>query len=334
MQSTPTPDLSPDLSIVVISYNTADMTVAALKSVFDTAGDINFELLVCDNQSQDGSAEAIEAAFANELGKRLILLRSGENLGFARANNVMARQARGRWILLLNPDTIVLPGALQNLLAFAEKTPDARIWGGRTYLGDGTLDPASVWGKMSLRSLFFYAFGIQKLFPNSAFFNPEAYGGWDRQTEREVDIVTGCYLLIDTDLWRALGGFDRRFFMYAEEADLCLRARAMGAQPRFTPTSEIIHFGGASEQIYSAKTVKLFAGKLTLVEKHLPSWQLWLARGLLATAVFGRGVVLRGLGALSGRDSWRRSGQEWTAVWRRRGEWLRGYPEPPAEVAD
>jgi GT2 family glycosyltransferase len=327
-QATPTPDLS----IVVISYNTADMTVAALKSVFDTAGDINFELLVCDNQSRDGSAEAIEAAFPQELGKRLILIRSGGNLGFARANNVMAGQARGRWILLLNPDTIVLPNALQNLLAFAVKTPDARIWGGRTYLGDGTLDPASVWRKMSLWSLVTYTFGIQKLFPNSAVFNPEAYGGWDRLTEREVDIVTGCYLLIDADLWRALGGFDRRFFMYAEEADLCLRARALGARPRFTPTSEIIHFGGASEQVYSGKMVKLFAGKLTLAEKHLPAWQVWLARGLLATAVCGRSIALRGLGALSGRDRWRRSGQEWAAVWQRRDEWLRGYPEPSAEA--
>jgi GT2 family glycosyltransferase len=329
-QATPTPDLS----IVVISYNTADMTVAALKSVFDTAGDIDFELLVCDNQSRDGSAEAFEAAFQQELGKRLILVRSGGNLGFARANNLMAKQARGRWILLLNPDTIVLPNALQTLLAFAVKTPDARIWGGRTYLGDGTLDPASVWGKMSLWSLVSYTFGIQKLFPNSAFFNPEGYGGWDRLTEREVDIVTGCYLLIDTDLWRALGGFDPRFFMYAEEADLCLRARAKGARPRFTPTSEIIHFGGASEQVYSGKMVKLFAGKMTLVEKHMPTWQLWIARGLLATAVCGRSIALRGLGALSGRDRWRRSGQEWAAVWQRRNEWLRGYPEPSAEDAD
>ena len=316
----------PDLSIIVISYNTADMTVAALKSVFDTAGDINFELLVCDNESSDGSADKIEAAFPEDLGKRLIFVRSGGNLGFARANNVMAERARGRRILLLNPDTVVLPNALQSLLAFAARTPDARIWGGRTYLGDGTLDPASVWGKMSLASLFFYALGIQKLFPDSAFFNPEGYGGWDRLTEREVDIVTGCYLLIDTGLWQALGGFDSRFFMYAEEADLCLRARAFGARPRFTPTSEIIHFGGASEQVYSGKMVKLFAGKMTLVEKHMPTWQLQLARGLLAAAVWLRSAGLRGLGALTGRERWRKSGAEWAAVWQRRKEWLRGYP--------
>lgn len=330
MTQTPFVDDLPtlDLSIIVISYNTAEMTVAALKSVFDTAGDINFELLVCDNDSKDGSADQIAAAFPTEMDKRLKLIRSAQNVGFARANNLMADQARGSRTLLLNPDTIVLPDALQNLLVFAAKTPDAQIWGGRTYLGDGTLDPASVWARMSLWSVFCYAFGIQKMFPNSALFNREGYGGWDRLSEREVDIVTGCYLLIDTDLWRKLGGFDRRFFMYAEEADLCLRARAFGAHPRFTPTSEIIHFGGASERVYSGKMVKVFAGKMSLAEKHWPGWQLGMARGFLATAVWLRSTGLRSLGALTGRASWRRSGAEWLAVWQRRSEWLRGYPDP------
>lgn len=328
-QTPPVHDASgPDLSIIVISYNTVEMTIAALKSVFETAGDISFELLVCDNDSTDGSADQIAAAFPDDLDKRLKLVRSAQNVGFARANNLMAEQARGRQTLLLNPDTIVLPNALQSLLAFAAKTPDARIWGGRTYLGDGTLDPASVWARMSLWSVFCYAFGIQKLFPNSALFNKEGYGGWDRLSEREVDVVTGCYLLIDTDLWRALGGFDRRFFMYAEEADLCLRARAFGAQPRFTPTSEIIHFGGASEQVYSGKMVKVFAGKMSLAEKHWPAWQLGLARLFLGAAVWGRSTALRSLGSLTGRERWRRSGEEWAAVWQRRKEWLRGYPDP------
>jgi GT2 family glycosyltransferase len=318
----------PDISIIVISYNTAAMTVAALKSVFDTAGDINFELLVCDNDSDDGSAEQIEAAFPNDLGKRLKLIRSKENTGFARANNLMAEHALGRQTLLLNPDTVVLPGALQNLLAFAAKTPTARIWGGRTYQGDGTLDPTSVWAKMSLWSVFCYAFGIQKLFPNSGFFNPEAYGGWDRMTERDVDIVTGCFLLIDTDLWHALGGFDRRFFMYAEEADLCLRARAFGAHPRFTPTAEIIHYGGASERVYSGKMVKIFAGRISLTQKHWPAWKQDIGRRFLAVAVWLRSRGLCALGAVTGRERWRQSGKEWSAVWQRRKEWMQGYPDP------
>ncbi len=316
----------PDLSIIVVSYNTAEMTIAALQSVFDTGGGVNFELLVCDNESPDGSADKIEAAFAQDLGGRLKLVRSGGNLGFGRANNLMAEMVQGRRTLLLNPDTIVLPGALQNLLAFADRTPAARIWGGRTYDGQRQLDPSSIWSRMSVWTVFCYAFGLQKMFPNSALFNSEAYGGFDRQTEREVDIVTGCYLLIDTDLWHALGGFDRRFFMYAEEADLCLRARAFGARPRFTPTSEIVHFGGASEKVYSGKMIKLLAGKMTLAEKHWPAWQLWLGRLFMALAVWLRAVGVPLLGALSGRGRWKALGAEWRTVWQRRKDWIRGYP--------
>ena len=328
MQLVPnSPFRTPDLSIIVISYNTAVMTVAALRSVFETAGDINLELLVVDNDSNDGSADLIASAFPDDLGKRLILIRSKQNLGFARANNLMAEQARGRQILLLNPDTVVLPDALQNLLAFSAKSPASRIWGGRTYQGDGALDPSSVWGKMSLWSMFCYAFGIQKMFPNSAVFNPEAYGGWDRSTERDVDIVTGCFLLIDADLWLLLSGFDRRFFMYAEEADLCLRARAFGAHPRFTPTAEIIHYGGASEQVYSGKIVKVFAGKMSLAQKHWPAWQHSAGWRFLAVAVWLRSRGLSALGTLTGRERWRQSGKEWTEVWKRRKEWIQGYPD-------
>lgn len=319
---------APDLSIIVVSYNTADMTIAALQSVFDTGDGVNFELLVCDNESPDGSADKIEQAFLTELGGRLKLVRSGGNLGFGRANNLMADMARGRQTLLLNPDTIVLAGALQNLLAFAARTPTARIWGGRTYDGERRLDPSSIWARMSAWTVFCYAFGLQKMLPNSALFNSEAYGGFDRQTEREVDIITGCYLLIDTDLWHVLGGFDRRFFMYAEEADLCLRARKFGARPRFTPTSEIVHFGGASEQVYSGKMVKLFAGKMTLAKKHWPAWQLVLAKCFMGIAVWLRATAVPPLGALTGRERWKTAGAEWRVVWQRRKDWINGYPDP------
>lgn len=331
MTQKPVPPISlvtkPDISIIVVSYNTADMTIAALKSVFDTSKGVNFELLVCDNESPDGSAGKIEAALPSDLGTRLKLIRSGQNLGFGRANNLMAQSAQGRRILLLNPDTIVLPGALQNLLAFADRTPAARIWGGRTYDGEGRLDPSSIWARMSVWTVFCYTFGLQKVFPTSSLFNSEAYGGFDRQSEREVDIITGCYLLIDTDLWRDLGGFDARFFMYAEEADLCLRARKFGARPRFTPTSEIVHFGGASEQVYSGKMVKLLAGKMTLAEKHWASWQLQLAKGLMMIAVWLRATTVPPLGVLTGRPRWKKAGAEWRTIWQRRRDWINGYPK-------
>lgn len=316
---------APLLSIIVVSYNTAQMTVEAIRSVYDTAGDLDFELFVYDNDSTDNSVEAIAAAFPAEDYPNLYLKAVGENLGFAKANNRAAKEARGQYLLLLNPDTVVLPGAIQALLAFARRRPEARIWGTRNILGDGSLDYGSCWGRMTPWSVFSYAVGLEQIFPNSTLFKPEGYGGWDRTTEREVDIVTGCFLLTDMALWRELGGFDERFFMYAEEADFCLRARALGAAPRFTPETEIVHYGGASDTLRAQKIAKIYAGKLTLAEKHWPAWQVSLARQFYKLAVLVRWSAYSLSGALRGKASHREAGREWRRIWGLRDQWIRGY---------
>ena len=128
------------LSIVIISYNTRELTLACVESVLGRTRGVEFELIVVDNTSGDGSADAIAERFP-----RVKLLRSQINLGFARANNLAARGARGDWLLLLNPDTVILDAAIERLLAFAEAHPEASIFGGRTIFGDGTLNPASCW---------------------------------------------------------------------------------------------------------------------------------------------------------------------------------------------
>ena len=212
----------------------------------------------------------------------MILLAETANHGFAGANNLAARRARGEYLLLLNPDTLVLDGAVDRLLAFARANPRAGIWGGRTLYGDRSLNPASCWGRMTLWNLFCRASGLTGVFPRSELFNSEAYGGWDRGSERAVDIVTGCFLMIRRETWEALGGFDPAFFMYGEEADLCLRARALGAAPRVTPEAEIVHYGGAADTVRADKMVRLLSGKISLIDRHFPAWQRPLARGLFA----------------------------------------------------
>src|SRR5690606_5106795 len=111
------------------------------------------------------------------------------------------------------------------------------------------------------------------LFRRSAVFNPEGYGAWERDSEREVDIVTGCFLLIEKTFWDELGGFDPTFVMYGEEADLCLRAQARGALPRITPEAEIIHYVGASETVQARKLVRVITAKTTLIRRNFPAWQ-------------------------------------------------------------
>ncbi|MCR9216964.1 MAG: glycosyltransferase family 2 protein [bacterium] len=308
----------PALSILIISFNTREMTLECIRSVFDQTSKTDFELIVLDNASADGSADAIETEF----GGRVRLIRSEDNLGFAGGNNAAAKCAKGEFLLLLNPDTVVLDGAIDKLLAFAAARPDAGIWGGRTVFADGSLNPASCWSRQTLWSLTSQAMGFSSLFRKSSFFNPEGLGGWDREGVRQVDIVSGCFLLIRRDLWDRLDGFHPDFFMYGEEADLCLRAESFGACPMVTSEATIVHHGGASEAVRSDKLQRLLAAKCLLLERQFPKSRLGMAKSLLAAWPLTRCLAHSVLSPI--RASSRRSSTVWRDVWAHRSVWLAG----------
>jgi len=306
-------DSSPKVSILVVSYNTCEMTLECLRSV-KAETTVPYELIVVDNVSDDGSAKAIASEFPE-----ISLFAETENHGFAKGNNIAAEQATGEYLLLLNPDTVVLEGAIDSLVGFAERTPDAKIWGGRTLFGDHSLNPASCWRKISLWNVFCRTTGLTGVFPNSAIFHSESYGGWKRDTERPVDIVSGCFFLIRRKDWITLGGFDLTFFMYGEEADLCLRAaRILDAAPRTTPLATIVHYGGASERVRSDKMIRLFRAKCELIKRHVPSWQRALALRLFMFWPFMR-ILIYGL--LKPRSE---NAKVWREVWTRRKDWKNG----------
>ena len=317
-----------DVSILVVSYNTNQLTSAALTSVLAETRASSYEIIAVDNASTDGSAEMLAAHPASP---NLIALQ--DNIGFARANNAAAKLARGRYLLLLNPDTIVLDGAVDKLVAFAHLNPMARIWGGRTLFADKTLNPSSCWGRMTLWNLLCRASGLSGIFPNTRLFNGEAIGGWQRDSVRNVDIVSGCFFLIEKELWDRLGGFDPLFFMYGEEADICLRARAFSAEPLITPAATIIHYGGASERARADKVVKLLAAKSSLIARHWNPITALLGRALLAAWPLTRVVAAGAAAAMSGSVSARQSAKVWREIWSRRDEWLSGYtPIPSGQI--
>ncbi|MGE0701448.1 MAG: glycosyltransferase family 2 protein [Hyphomicrobiaceae bacterium] len=318
--------MAPAVSILIVSYNTRDMTLACLESIAAETRDVTFEVIVVDNGSTDGSPEAIAA---HPIGATL--LRPGRNLGFGRGNNLAAREAKGELLLLLNPDTIVRDRAIDRLVAFARRRPEAMIWGGRTVFADGRLNPASAWGRMTPWRLFCRAAGLTGIAAGSSTLNGEAIGGWARDTEREVDIVSGCFLMLSVAFWRRLGGFDPVFFMYGEEADLCLRARVLGARPAVTPEATIVHHGGASEATREGKMVKLLAAKATLVRRHFPALTRTLGLLLHAAWPLGRWLVLAAAGTVTGRRSVRERARTWHRIWLRRAEWRSGWHRLPDE---
>ncbi|MCB1369626.1 MAG: glycosyltransferase family 2 protein [Rhodobacteraceae bacterium] len=312
------PAAAPDplVSILVVSYNTRAMTLECLASVIAETR-VPYELIVLDNASPDGSAAAIAAEFPD-----VRLIASRENHGFAKGNNHAAREACGRYLLLLNPDTLVLDGAIDRLVAFAGRTPQAGIWGGRTLKGDRSLDPVCAFGDQTLWSLFCRTSGLARIFAGSAVFNPELYGSWARDSEREVGVIQGCFLLVERRLWDSLGGFDPVFGTYGEETDFCRRARNSGARPRLTPEAEIIHYGGASSKHQADKQILILKARMTLARRHLPAWQQPAAGFLLRMWPFSRMLGARLLAPLHPGAA--EAAAYWSTVWRRRDEWRDG----------
>jgi N-acetylglucosaminyl-diphospho-decaprenol L-rhamnosyltransferase len=311
---------TPAVSIIIVSYNTLEMTCACIKSVLDEGRNLNQEIIVLDNCSTDGSADAIAQRFPS-----VHLIRSKDNLGFGKGNNVAAQEATGDYVLLLNPDTVVLDHAIDKLLAFAERKPEAKLWGGKTLFGDGSLNPASAWAFKSLWSLMSSAAGLSMMFPTSTLFNPEAYPDWDRSTEREVELITGCFLLMTRSFWQELGGFDEKFYIYAEEADLCVRAIQKGARPTTTPLAQIVHYGGASETVRAGKLIRLYCGQATFIHKHWSGLKAFLGIGVMKLHALIR-AGLYGLSGLIRRNSnHKTAGAEWWHVWTSRKTWENGY---------
>ncbi len=311
-------------SIIIVSYNTREMTLACIRSVLDQAKSDDFEIIVLDNASTDGSA----AALREEFGTQIRLFAHEDNVGFAGGNNLAAEHAQGEFLLLLNPDTVVLDHAIDRLVAFSQEHPDAGIWGGRTVFEDGSLNPASCWRRTTLWSLLCQACGFGRALRNSPVFNPEGYGGWPRDTIRRVDIVSGCFFLIRRDMWKKLEGFDLTYFMYGEEADLCHRARALGANPIVTPNATIVHYGGASEKVRAEKVIRLFKAKSTLIRRHWVAWKVPFGIWLLSAWPLSRAFQFR-ISRILGRTS--ESSKAWAEVWQRRREWIGGYERPSHE---
>jgi GT2 family glycosyltransferase len=314
--------MSIDLSVIVVSYNTREMTLEAIRSLYRETRRTSFELIVVDNASSDGSAEAIAREFPSAR-----LLAETDNHGFARANNLAAQLAQGDFILLLNPDTVVLDGAVDRLMAFAIEQPQAEIWGGRTLFGDHRLNPTSCWRRMTLWNVFCRASGLANLLRNNPLFDSEAYGGWPRDSVRRVDIVTGCFFLTRRSFWNALGGFSPRFFMYGEEADFCLRARRLGARPMVTPEATIVHYGGASEKVRVDKVVRLFRAKVELMRSHWSCPAYWLGLGMYYGWAWSRAFGFSLVAGLTGRARHRETRDQWLGVWRDRKVWSRGFGE-------
>jgi len=282
---------TPDVSVIIVSFNTREVLRQCLQSVVDDSSGLVAEILVVDNASTDGSPEMIEQEFP-----QVRLIRSQINLGFGEGNNVALREARGRYFVLLNSDAFFVKGALPLAIQHMDENPSVGLGGCRLIGRDGISQPSSrcfhsVTGDLIVLS------GLAAKFPNSKFF-----GSFDRTWANEldaspVDWVPGAFSIVRPSALNKVGFFDPSFFLYYEEVDLCMRLKKSGIPVWYWPDIVVIHIGGeSSRQLTSlefsprAAQVVLWRMRSTLLyyRKH-HGWRVrfakWMEQALYTVTV-------------------------------------------------
>lgn len=305
-----------DVTVIIVTYNSEDEIAACLDAVYSERRHVSMQVIVVDNASSDLTVEIVQVRFP-----QVMLLQPGSNLGFSKGVNYGVRHADADFVLLLNPDTMVRRHAIDVIVGFARANPRYGLYGGRTIKVDGSLEPLSCLGLPTLFSTLMFATGLSCLAPHSPLLNPESLGGWKRDTVREVGVISGCFLLVSTAVWQKLGGLDESYFMYGEDVDFSIRARALGYRPVICPDAELVHKLGTSSKSPAHKMLLLYRGKASLIRRHWHGWRLKAGLFLLVA-----GTGLRALPSILFRP-FRPGENRWRIVWRHRRKWLRGYTQ-------
>lgn len=260
-----------ELSVIIISYNVCDYLREAIRSVMSASQGHETEILVVDNNSNDGSVSMVESEFPE-----VRLIASGSNEGFSAACNRGITASSGDFILILNPDTVVFPDAVSKALLFMRSHPDAGAAGARMTDGNGRFLPESKRGFPSPLTSFFKLTGIWRIFPRSALFNAYYLGHLPEESTCRADILTGAFMLIRRKTLEQAGLFDTRFFMYGEDIDLSWRIRLAGWHNYYLHDVRITHFKGKSASSNrESSEFHFYEAMYIFAEKHLEKgWRL------------------------------------------------------------
>ena len=276
-----------DVSVIVVNWNTRGLLRDCLASTFAETPSLQMEVIVVDNGSSDDSVKMVKEEF-----KSAILIANADNRGFAAANNQGIAIAKGRYVLLLNSDTIVLDRAIEKAVAFADRHSDTAATGCRILNPDRSLQNSCFMFPSNLNWFLFSTY-LYKLFPRSRFFGREQMTWWQRDDVREVDVVTGCFMLVSSKAIADVGSLDEQFFMYAEETDWCYRFKQKGWKNRFTPEAQIIHIGGASAARLGGQRAQVTNNSFArYMHKHWSRPQAIIGVGMLGFFYVSRLIVL------------------------------------------
>ncbi|WP_018753864.1 glycosyltransferase family 2 protein [Paenibacillus sanguinis] len=270
-----------DLSILIVNYNTCRLTLDCLQSVYDSKIVYSYEVIVVDNASSDDSVESISREYP---GARLIA--NTDNIGFAKANNQAMAVAKGRYVLLLNSDTIVQPDTLQIMISYMDANSQVGASGCKIILPDGSLDKACKRGFPTPAASFYYAFGFSRLFPNKPKFNQYQLGYLDPNETYPIDCLVGAFMLVRRKTIEQVGGLDETFFMYGEDIDWCYRIKQAGWDIHYHPATYIVHYKGASSRRKPLKIVYEFHRAMWVFHrKHYFKQYSWVTHVVVACGI-------------------------------------------------
>lgn len=280
---------TPDISVIIVNYNVKDYLLQCLRSIDASVGGVQTEIIVVDNDSHDGSVAELKPLFPHV---RWIAL--DENIGFGRANNVGLDHATGRYVLYLNPDTIVGADTLAVMQRYLDEHPRTGIAGCKVLNPDGSFQVACRRGLPTPWVSFCKLFGLQSLFPSSKLFAGYNLTYLPIDATYPVDALIGAFMIGRADILRSLGGFDPAFFMYGEDIDLCYRVQKAGYGVTYVHTTSIVHYKGESTKRSSINEVRVFYDAMEIfARKHFGGSRVFLA--FLRVGIVLRALLARAL---------------------------------------
>lgn len=268
-----------DVSIIIVNWNTRDSLRDCLASVYAETKGISFEVILVDNTSTDGSTDMVKRQFP-----QVILIENDENKGFAAANNQGIAITIGRYVLLLNSDTIILDNAVKKTVKYADRHPETAAVGCQVWESSDNIQ-ITCFRFPSVLNVFLQGTGLARLFKYNRFFGREWMLWWRRDTEREVDVISGMFMLVRRKAIEQVGIMDELYFLYFEETDWCYRFARAGWKRLFWPGAKIVHVNKGSHST-KQDALRMFIqqqkSRLIFFKKHYGLISALLIRMILA----------------------------------------------------
>lgn len=246
-----------DISIIIVNYNAEIFLINCIESIYKNSNNLKIQIIVVDNNSKDNSRITTQGKYPD-----VIWIQNFINRGFATANNQAIKQSKGKFIMLLNNDTIILNNALNKLLNYIESDSTIGAVGPRILNKDGSLQASCRRGLPNAINSVGYFTKLYKIFPKSKKLGSYAMSYISDKQSHEVEAVSGAAMLIKSEVIKKIGGLDENYFMHFEDIDLCLRISLEGYKLFYVHDAEIIHFKGQSSKLRSKKVIEDFHNSL------------------------------------------------------------------------